>query len=179
MGRGRLDRYGARGSTVDQPADLAAGDRAPARRVLHAVLARLGSLARPGPGPAIPSGVRPVQMARLVGFRHRCPRRYRLPLDGRVVLDVEPRLPVSYRSRIDEAVQRDRTRLLADHLRVPGQRQSPRGEGRLARWQPLPAAAQGNLRSCRLAVRYEWTAVDRRFGQAGGGDLRRESAAAR
>src|SRR5213593_1109332 len=61
MGRGGLDRSGARGSTVDQPPDLAAGDRAPARRVLHARDAGLESVARPGAGAPVPSGVRPVK----------------------------------------------------------------------------------------------------------------------
>src|SRR6266700_5227481 len=118
-------------------------------------------------------------MARLVGFRHRCPGRHRLPLDGRVVLDARPGVPHSHRAGIDQAVRRDRAGGLPHHLHVRSKGQSTGGQGRVARRQPVPAASQRGRRPGTVAVRYQRPAVDRRPGQARGGDLRRGPAPAR
>jgi len=66
------------------------------------------------------------------GLRHRRPGRHRLSLDGRVVLGARSRLSDPHRGRIDQAVQRDRTRLLAHHLFVRGEGQPARAPGRVA-----------------------------------------------
>src|SRR5438093_10108940 len=80
MGRGGRHRDGARGALLDQSADLAAGDRPAAGGVLRARHARLEPLARARAGAAVSPGVRAVQVARLLGFRHRRAGRHGLPI---------------------------------------------------------------------------------------------------
>jgi hypothetical protein len=54
---------------VDQPSDLAPGHRPARGPSAGPFIAALGPLARPGAGAPLSSGVPPVQVARLVGFR--------------------------------------------------------------------------------------------------------------
>ena len=70
MDLGRRDRRRHRGPCLDQPADLAAGHRRPEGDPLRPADPRLGRLAGPGPVAAVPSGLRPFRLARLVGLRH-------------------------------------------------------------------------------------------------------------
>ncbi len=67
--------------------DLAAGHAAADRHAAGAGRPRLGSLDRPGADEAVPHGVSPVQLARLVGLRRGRPGRHGVPRDGRVVLE--------------------------------------------------------------------------------------------
>src|SRR3989454_7246814 len=60
MGGSGRDRHGARGPALDEPPDLAAGDRAAARGVLRPGDARLELVARSSAGAAVSPCVRPV-----------------------------------------------------------------------------------------------------------------------
>ena len=72
-------RAGQGDPRLDQPPDLAAGDR-PARRRRRASRTRpLGRVPRPGARPALQPGLSPVHLARLAGLRHRRPGRHGLP----------------------------------------------------------------------------------------------------
>ena len=66
---GRRHRQGARGALLDEPADLAAGHAAADRHARRAGRARLGSVDRPRADAAVPPGLPPVQLARVVGLR--------------------------------------------------------------------------------------------------------------
>src|SRR3989449_9900662 len=81
VGGGGRHRHGARDPALDQPTHLAPGDRAAARRVLHAAVARLGPVAPVHPRPAPSSSLRAVQMAPLVGLWD--PLGVQLPLPAR------------------------------------------------------------------------------------------------
>src|SRR2546422_1605662 len=77
VGGGGRHRHGARDPALDQPTHLAPGDRAAARRVLHAAVARLGPVA-PVRARAAPSSPPPAPpMARPGGPSE--PRRWGPP----------------------------------------------------------------------------------------------------
>ena len=179
MGRGRRDRDGARGASLDQPPDLAAGGGSPPAGVLHACHARLGPVARPRALPAVQPRVCPVQVARLVGLRHRGPGRHGLSHHGRRVLDAQPRLPDADRAGIDPTLHGNGAGQLPHHLLLRGPRWSARSEGHMARREPLPAAPARGARRCPLAARHERPALDRDGRQTARRHLRRRPAAAR
>ena len=107
VGRGRRDRDRAGGPLLDQPSVVAAGHRASARGVLRAGIARLEPVARPRAGAAVQSRLCPVQVARVVGFRHGVPGRHGLPHHGRRLLDARSRLPDARRAGIHAALHGD------------------------------------------------------------------------
>src|SRR5437870_5154076 len=179
MGRGGRHRDGARGALLDQSADLAAGDRPAARGVLRARYARLEPVAGARAGAAVSSGVRAVQVARFLGFRHRRAGRHGVPHHGRRLLDPRSRLPHAHRGRVHPALQGDRAGRLPHQLQLRGEGQAPRGKGGVARRQPVSAAAGRSGRRVGVAVRQgRWAAVDRKRRQAHRRDVRRRRQAA-
>ena len=137
--RGR--RAGPRGPRLDEPAvqvlEAGAGPRGTARGDAAGAAARgLGPLARPRPRAAVPPGLPPARLARLVGLRHRRAGRHGLPHGQPAVHGAEagPADPRLGRERRGEP--RDLPRLGDDHLRVPGAGRPPAGEADLVRGGP-------------------------------------------
>ena len=126
----------------------------PAPRRARSPSTCLGPVPRPRPRAAVQHGLPPARLARLVGLRHRRPRRHGLPhgepaVHGAEARAADPRLGPQRRDQ-----PRDVSRLGDDHLRVPRARRPPagqadlvrRGQGRQA-YLPSPELFQGKIPS--------------------------------
>ena len=154
----RGHRRGDRGPLLDEPADLAAGHAAPDRHAAGAGRSRLGHVDRPVADAAVPHGVSPVQLARLVGLRRGRPGRHGVPRDGRVLLDAPARLP-DQRDHVPGVQRGGRAARRRRHPQPahPVQRQLPAGVARPLhvpgpRWQEELPAREAALVRRRVAA---------------------------
>ena len=144
----RGDRRRVRGILLDRPSHLASRAGRAQGRSARSNDARLGLVHRPGRETPLRSGLHAVELARVLGLRHRRARRHGLPYNGPALLGARPQIPHKRGGQFHAGQPVLAPAGTGSDIQVPGTSRKGQGEnaaphGVLVRRRPRAATPRG------------------------------------